>query len=41
VKVMIVLEGAGEAGLRVAVGGSGDRTVHHEEGEEELKHNPF
>jgi len=38
---MIVLEVAGEAGLRVAVEGSGDRTERHEEGEEELQHNPF
>ena len=39
-KVMIVLEAVEEAGPRVAVEGNGDRTVHHEEGEEELQHNP-
>ena len=33
-EVMIVLEGEEEEDLRVAAEGSGDRTVHHEEGEE-------
>lgn len=38
-EVGIVLGGVGEGGLKAAVEGSGDRTVHHEG--EELQHNPF